>query len=67
LDRSGPDIGCDAYGRVSPDWTERYQRLGEAILRYLCRCCIRRHYVPKVAVKRGDTGHQRVSGVKGTQ
>jgi hypothetical protein len=52
---------------MGPNWTERYQRLAEAILRYLCRCCIRRHNVRKVAVKRGDTGHQRVSGVKGAQ
>jgi hypothetical protein len=52
---------------MGPDRTERYQRLAEAILRYFCRCCIWRYNVRKVAVKRGNTGHQRVSGVKGAQ
>jgi hypothetical protein len=52
---------------MGPDRTERYQRLAEAILRYLCRCCIWRYNVRKVAVKRGNTSHQWVPRVKGAQ
>ena len=63
-----PDIGCNTHGCVpAGDWTKRYQRSGEVCSRYLCRSRRRCHNVLEVAVEAGDTRHEWVGRVEGTQ
>ena len=49
------------------DWTKRYQRSGEVCSRYLRRSRRRGHNVLVLAVEAGDTRHEWVTPVEGTQ
>lgn len=49
------------------DWTKRYQRSGEVCSRYLRRSRRRGHNVLVFAVEAGDTRHEWVTPVEGTQ